>query len=340
MRVESRVMSLSWIPSESLSGYLRLGFEIGLGRYDDPPPETAPGHEHIDRMCRESRFRFANVLHGWADFEDGGRPVAWGFGDESLGYVSSSTVHISVARARVTFDGFALPTLRPDPEVSADGVRFTQTVGGRTGSPLPRPVPHPPFVRWHAPIVWTTLALTLRPDGSTIVELPGASAFPRHWVYGSDGQLLLKSGVTDLEAWQSHSFGSNTPWGAHDSPTLVSGFESALERRLSTRVMRGERVPEYRRLSPGTTVTRQGDRAAELYLVLDGILRVDVDDVPVAELGPGAVLGERAILEGGERTATVECLTPTRIAVVPVDAIDIEALRALSQLHQREHSTG
>jgi len=68
-------------------------------------------------------------------------------------------------------------------------VVFRQTAGGRTAIPLPRPVPHPPFVRWQAPLVWTTLALTIRADGSSQARMVGASAFPRHWVYGSDGEV-------------------------------------------------------------------------------------------------------------------------------------------------------
>ena len=32
----------------------------------------------------------------------------------------------------------------------------------------------------------------------------------------------------------------------------------------------------------------------------------------VAEIGPGALLGERALLEGGKRTATLWAATPMR----------------------------
>ena len=60
---------------------------------------------------------------------------------------------------------------------------FRQTVGGRTA------IAHPPFVRWQAPLVWTTLALTMNADGSSDARLLGASAFPRHWVYGTDGAV-------------------------------------------------------------------------------------------------------------------------------------------------------
>ena len=184
-------------------------------------------------------------------------------------------------------------------------MRFVQTVGGRTALPLPRPVPHPPYVRWQAPLVWTTLAVTLRPDGSSDVELAGASAFPRHWVYGADGRVALKSGLADQGRWMAHSFGERTPWADHDRPALVVAVESELERQLSNDIMRGGARPEIRNLPEGAELTRQGAPGDELYLVLDGIARVDVDGNALAEFGPGAVLGERALLEDGVRTSTV-----------------------------------
>ena len=42
-----------------------------------------------------------------------------------------------------------------------------------------------------------------------------------------------------------------------------------------------------------------------MFLLLNGVLVVEVDGEKLAELGPGAVFGERAVLEGGTRTATL-----------------------------------
>ena len=136
-----------------------------------------------------------------------------------------------------------MPVLRREPERADGAVRFRQTVGGRTGVPLPRPVPHPPYVRWQAPLVWTTLAVTLRADGSSDVELTGASAFPRHWVYDADGRIVLKSGLADQGGWMAHSFGVRTPWADHDREALVVAVESELERQLSTDIMQGGARP-------------------------------------------------------------------------------------------------
>ncbi len=37
MRIESTVTSLSWIPTDSIPGLLKLPFDMGLTRYDEVP---------------------------------------------------------------------------------------------------------------------------------------------------------------------------------------------------------------------------------------------------------------------------------------------------------------
>ena len=51
----------------------------------------------------------------------------------------------------------------------------------------------------------------------------------------------------------------------------------------------------------------------------------------MVEVGPGAVLGERAVLEGGRRTATLRAVTECKVAVVPADRIDLEKLADLPE---------
>jgi hypothetical protein len=333
MRVQAMVTSMSWIPSESLRGALRAGMELRLSHWDDPPPDRVTAAEQVHEMARNDRFRFANLLSVWADVDDG-RAVSAGYAEDSGLVMGSTTVRVGGIGA--TFRAASLPVLRAEPEHLADGVRFVQTVGGRTGVPLPRPVPHAPFVRWQAPLVWTTLSVTLRHDGTSQVEMTGASAFPRHWVYDASGAVALKSGLTDQSRWMNHSFGVRTPWRDHDREALVVQVESELERQLSHDIMRGGRKPRVRRLAEGDVLTRQGEPGDELYLLLDGVVSVDVDGNVLAELGPGAVLGERAILESGRRTSTVKALSPLRVAVAQLGDIDLDKLRTLAESHHRE----
>jgi hypothetical protein len=333
MRIEATATSMSWIPSESVWSGMRRAFELGLAHWDQPLPDSIDGPHEVRELCRQDRFRFANVLSAWAEADDG-RITDAGVTDDS-GLVMGSTT-VRVARVGATFKAFSLPTLRPEPEHAGDAVTFTQTVGGRTGAPLPRRVSRKPFVQWAAPTVWTTLSLTLRADGSNDVRLAGASTFPRHWVYGADGRLAYKSGLTDEDTWLTESFGQRTPWGEYDTPALVVAVESELERQISTVIMRGGSAPQVRRIKKGQALTRQGDPGDELFLLLDGIVSVDVDGKEIGEVGPGAILGERALLEGGRRTSTLNAVTPVRVAAVPGDSVDVDRLRELARAHRRE----
>ena len=188
--------------------------------------------------------------------------------------------------------------------------------------------------------MWTTLALTLRVDGSSEFELLGASPFPRHWIFNSDGQLVGKAGLADFTEWWRHAFGRHTPWGDEDSPVILTAAESELERQLSALIMRGGDRPSVESKKAGEFLTRQGEPGAEVFLLLDGVLGVEVDGDQIAQVGPGAILGERALLEAGLRTASLRCLTPCRVAIARGDQLDPRKLSEVSQAHRREHRVG
>jgi hypothetical protein len=167
-------------------------------------------------------------------------------------------------------------------------------------------------------------------------EVVGATPFPRHWIYDDTGTLVQKSSLTDLRSWAGENFGERTPWGEHDQQAIITEVESALERTLSTLIMQGDAKPRIRKIRRGAAVTEQGEHGDELYLILDGMLNVEVDGRTLAEIGPGAIVGERAVLEGGRRTSTLRATTPCRVAVASAGQIDREALIELSEGHHRE----
>jgi hypothetical protein len=327
-RFESSVTALSWIPSEAISGPAKIPFNVGVTHYDEPPPDRL---EDIEQLRTSDRFREANELRGFVEVEDGRIVRA---GHLGRGHIGATTVRVGPAALR--FPAVHLPDIQAEPEISDGSARFVQTVGGRMGLPTPRPVPHKPFVQFWPSIAWTTLALTITADGSSSHELLGASSFPRHWIYDDGGRLAEKSGVIDFGKWFNDSFGDRTPWGEQDSPTVVAAVESALERSLSSAIMSGGAKPKIRTIPEGENLVRQGQAGTEVYLILDGIFVVEVDDQVVAEIGPGAVVGERAALVNGTRTATLWARTPGRVASVPNDALDAQVLGSLAATHQRE----
>ncbi len=318
MRVDSRVLSVSWIPSGSVSGAARLPFAIGLARHDEPPPDHV---ENPRALLEGGSIRQAHELSAWVDFDQSGRPVAWDYAEASSADAPDGEPDF--------------PVLRREPEVKEGTVRFVQTSGGRLGGSLPRRVVGRPFLRLEAPVAWTTLALTIASDGSAAGELVGASPFPRHWIYDADGRLRSKSAEVDYERWLSGSHGGHTPWGDEDSPQFVAVAESALERQLSRRIM-GARPP-IRRVPAGAMLTEQGDRDDTIFLVLDGVLDVDVGGQTVAEVGPGAIVGERSSLEG-TRSATLRARTDCRVVPLRPESLTHDEREQLVARHRREDS--
>jgi hypothetical protein len=328
MRHEGSITSLSWIPSEAIEGAQRLAFDAGMTHYDEPPPEVI---DDLQDLRDADRFRFANLLSAWVEVDDAGAITDFGHGGGGL--MGSTTVRVGpVAR---TFEAVALPDIVGKPVKGERWVSFTQTAGGRTGLPAPRRVRRAPFVQWQAPLVWTTLSLTIHADGQVAGTMTGHSRFPRHWIYDADGRLSHKSGLADFKDWYRKSFGRHTPWGDTDSEALVTAVETALERSLSAQIMQGHAKPSFRRVKAGTALVSQGETGSEVFLVLDGVLRVEENGVRLAEYGPGALLGERAHLEGGQRTSTLVAVTPCRVAAVDAGDLDRGALQELSKDHRR-----
>jgi hypothetical protein len=160
MRITSSVTSVSWIPSEAISGLAKMPFEAGITHYDEPPPDGLDGPDALEDLRVADRFRFANELRAWIDVEDG---TVVGHGHAGRGHIGVTRVR--VGRRSLYFTAFRLPDLQAEPEVGDGWVRFVQTTGGRTGLPAPRRVAHKPFLQYDSPLVWTTLALTIHADG-------------------------------------------------------------------------------------------------------------------------------------------------------------------------------
>lgn len=300
-----------------------------MAHYDPPPPDSI---DDLIALRDADRFRFANQLSAWIDVDDAGRIVDAGY--IGGGMIGSTTVHVGPISH--IFQAVALPDIHQDLEYGDNWVRFTQTAGGRTGMPAPRRVRRAPFIQWQAPLAWTTLSLTISATGEPESALIGASRFPRHWIYDNSGELMAKSGLIDFNDWYRKSFGKATPWGDADSEAFVTVVESALERSLSKKLMAGSEKPRITKVRPGTVLVAQGDQGSDVFLVLDGVVRVEVDGVRIAEYGPGAMLGERAFLEGGTRTSSLVAATACRVASAPAVALDRTSLEELSTGHRRE----
>jgi hypothetical protein len=306
MRVEASVTAVTWLPLPVLESMPNLPLGLAAAHHDDPPGELLGD---LDALREQDRFREANELRAWIEV-DGGAIVDFGRSGRSLAGGSG----VDLGADQIAFPAVELPVIQPEPEIDADAVRFTQTVGGRIGLPLPRPVSGKPYFRIASATAWTTVELVLRSDGTADGRLVTASPFPRHSVYDAAGRLVDEHGVDDYETWHQQSTGQS-PWG--DEAFL----DAQLDRELDKVALRsGTKLPR-RRLAPGETLVEQGETGAEMYLLVDGALAVEVDGTVVAEVGPGALLGELAVLGDGRRTATLRAVRPSRVAILAEDAI-------------------
>ncbi len=86
------------------------------------------------------------------------------------------------------------------------------------------------------------------------------------------------------------------------------------------------------------TIVSQGDESADLFLIIDGRLRVSScnangDEVVLSIMGPGEVFGEMALLDGAPRSATVSTLDACQLLVIEAGAFH-SLLRQMPTLAQ------
>ncbi len=74
----------------------------------------------------------------------------------------------------------------------------------------------------------------------------------------------------------------------------------------------------------GQSLTKEGDRSKEFFIIAEGDAAVTVRGDRVATLGPGEFFGETALLDPGPRTATVTAETP--MVVYKVEGEDFRSL--------------
>lgn len=130
MRFSSSVTSVSWIPSEAVTGVaLKMPFEVGLAHYDPPPPDSI---DDLAAFLAADRCRFANRLSAWIEVQDG---VIVEHGLSGQGYIGSTTLRL--AGRDLTFAAVPLPDRTRTQPLGEDSVRFEQTGGGRTALPAP-----------------------------------------------------------------------------------------------------------------------------------------------------------------------------------------------------------
>ena len=76
MKIESRVVAVSWIPSEAIKGAMKAPFELGIAHYDQPLPDMLGS---LDDWKERGLFRLANDLRAWIEVDDDGAVTGHGY---------------------------------------------------------------------------------------------------------------------------------------------------------------------------------------------------------------------------------------------------------------------
>ncbi len=75
-------------------------------------------------------------------------------------------------------------------------------------------------------------------------------------------------------------------------------------------------MAESRSFPAGTEVTREGESGLEFFVVVEGDAIATVDGDEIGRIGPGGFFGEMALIDGGERVATVTAAHELRTLVL------------------------
>lgn len=112
-----------------------------------------------------------------------------------------------------------------------------------------------------------------------------------------------------------------------------------LGRRHLNQLADAAQIVSYRQ---GTTVIREGDPGATLFVIVDGMADVSRGGRTLATLSPGEFFGEVSLLDGGPRTASIVAQTPltaVRLFRAPfyrlVQAEPAIGVRVLAELARR-----
>lgn len=97
-----------------------------------------------------------------------------------------------------------------------------------------------------------------------------------------------------------------------DSLARVPLFASMSKRDLQKIAKASDEIE----VPAGKVLVEQGSRGREAFVIVEGTATVKRNGRKVASFGPGDHFGELALLDGGERTATVVADTPMRVLVI------------------------
>jgi CRP-like cAMP-binding protein len=75
-------------------------------------------------------------------------------------------------------------------------------------------------------------------------------------------------------------------------------------------------LADAKEAAAGDELCVEGEPGNEFFVVVDGTAEASVGGDTLGELGPGSFFGEMALIDGGDRSATVRAKTPMSLLVL------------------------
>jgi len=69
-------------------------------------------------------------------------------------------------------------------------------------------------------------------------------------------------------------------------------------------------------LAPGDSLFREGDGGDKMYVLLEGEMEILLGDFVLETVGPGALIGEMALIDDSSRTASAVAKSACRLAEI------------------------
>ena len=251
------------------------------------------------------------------------------------GRIGSTTLRVGTD---LTFAAVSMPDRQAEPEFGDGWVRFTQTVGRAHRRAHATPVSRAPFVQYRAPLAWSTLELTIFADGHSEHRLTGASKFPRHWVYDTEGapgrqdRSDRHEGVGQHRLRQAHAVGRRGLAGVRHR-----GRDRARTRARQPRHARSGAAEDPQGPAPATCSPVRATRATSCSCCSTECS----SSMSTAPSGPRSVPARCSASgrcsKGGRRTSTLLARTPCRVAArCAAEQVDRDKLAELATNHRRE----
>jgi CRP-like cAMP-binding protein len=78
-----------------------------------------------------------------------------------------------------------------------------------------------------------------------------------------------------------------------------------------------------RSMGPKEILFREGDAGSEMYVVLEGAASILIGQAIIEIARPGAIIGEMALIDEGDRSATVVTRTPCKLLCLTAPDFDL-----------------